>query len=1083
MTHSSTIPQTGKRRTTPAWLAKACTDLLPYWPDNTFDPQCGDGALLRVSQSQMRFGVESDTRLVKQIQEETSEARAGKLGYGIRVARGDCVSFMDFFTEAQKGRTPKMFSCIVANPPSGETWKASDGGSIESTKWTWHMIGRHLANLGVGFLMGDAAILEAMSAHTHPWVYLYNRMPASGVWDGAEFDLGIIHFQRVRDLTRLAFEWDRAPTDAELASPDALRHAKRMSHMRPTYGSPLVEFERAGEIMEDERRQTARWNISLRPDGIMQTYLSMREKFCRLSGLDCERLTRINNCHPLTLTTDRETRQLLQDVLDVGVYTIEPAAERAIRSALDEIATVSSPIMPVTDFELVAYADEEESLKCVAKPPDGFWFTPGHSYRVTTGTYNFKEKYTRKKVHFNPDTGVTSINEHDCELTGADRYLGVTDDAGNRLRFQDRVDGVVHTHPESLLWEIFERPAVATIAEVNPALAEKNLRMMAVHERISGFKYFPGQLEYIKRVACKDAALIAASVGVGKTLIALTMVTLKSPRRTLIIAPQGTMRSSGEEGEQDYQASQWVQEIQRFAPSEPVFQLFNTQDWAAILASNRGTLPDGIYITYPQAYFSNGAFESIPESWENEEEKRFCTRYALPFDADGIPIGYADGIGVSKNGIRCIAEPSLHTQLVTKHGDAVWGMGIIDESHLAQRIDSCISRNILRWQPRFRYALSATPIPNVITDIFPIMGWLCVKDWYMGDRRTAAWPYTVDEVGRFNSTFLAVETDVTVQFQARMKNKPGWKKMGVRPSPVISSPARLLKLLKPTLAYISKESCNPKLVPCEVIDVRVAMGEEQQRLYSYWLDRANYVEEYKSALTIAQVQVSRLRGICASPASLDYTRKLCRSNFNPKLSMILELIRECFLKGEQVVCVSARVEQSTAIARRLEEAGIPFARIDSTLAPEDHTAEANRFKAGVARVMLMGIKCAQGHSFHKCPNLIVGSLEWTYGSLHQAQGRVWRLNSIYPVKVWVVLHKNSIEELLFDRVAVKQDAATLCLHGKRIPRDYKALDPSEVLAEHIVSYHHEGELLSESDCEMQWPELRHRLALSNLNTA
>jgi hypothetical protein len=37
------------------------------------------------------------------------------------------------------------------------------------------------------------------------------------------------------------------------------------------------------------------------------------------------------------------------------------------------------------------------------------------------------------------------------------------------------------------------------------------------------------------------------------------------------------MRSAGQEDEIDYEASQWVKEIARFAPTEPVFQLFSRE--------------------------------------------------------------------------------------------------------------------------------------------------------------------------------------------------------------------------------------------------------------------------------------------------------------------------------------------------------------------------------------------------------------------------------------------------------------------------------------------------------------------------
>lgn len=127
-------------------------------------------------------------------------------------------------------------------------------------------------------------------------------------------------------------------------------------------------------------------------------------------------------------------------------------------------------------------------------------------------------------------------------------------------------------------------------------------------------------------------------------------------------------------------------------------------------------------------------------------------------------------------------------------------------------------------------------------------------------------------------------------------------------------------------------------------------------------------------------------------------------------------------------------------------------------------------KAKQADVLIMGIKCAVGHSFNECPNLIVGSLEYSFGSLHQARGRVFRVNSKRNIKIYCVLHKDTIEEIIFDVVAVKQDAATICLHGKRIPRDFKPVDMSEVLAQTIIGF--KGEALSERECENKWPSLR-----------
>ncbi len=1061
---------------TPEWLAKGCAALLPCSQhENAFDPQCAGGNLLAQINTYLRFGIELDNRF------NTEDAA---LACSMERITGNCVTTIETMEELFPDT---RFGCIVSNPPFGIRWKLKDETTVDSTQWTWNMIKRKLAEYGSGFLISNANTLERLGIVDDPWVYFYQRFPGGGIWDNCNVELGIVHFRnggsgQGNGIGRHKKVWTHVPTEYELA---ALREELNVANSwRPwQFGALRYNWGQLEAIVREESLDKPKFNIYLNKEGMLRTYLSTRAEL-KLDAGEIQQLARINNCHPLTLTTERETRKLMHRYLTEGVYTIEPAAKKAISDALSEVASLACPIRPVTDFELVAYADEEDNLKCVAADGRGkVALTPGKRYEVRTGTYTFKQVFTRKKVYYDEDTDKTEIEDHECVLSGEDRYIQITDDLSRIHRFMDRPDPKSNwQHHEELIWQLFAKPYVPTVAEVQTELYEKNKNAMRFNEMLAGFTYFPGQLEYYARMGCKDYGLVAAATGTGKTLGALTLVALKSPKRSLIIAPQGTMRSSGEEDEVDYQASQWVTEIERFAPTEPVFQLFSRKDWEDVLHANGGELPPGVYITYPQAYFSNHAFEVIPNTWERGVEEKFCNRYQLPFDKERKTEDcFSRNVGASTKGkgIRCIAEPSLATLIETRHGDC-WDMVILDEAHLVCNPDAQITKNLIRLQPKYRFAMTATPIPNIISNIFTLMGWLCVPGWHKGKIRNAAWPYAVDEYGRFNSTFLAEEADMTAAWKARAKGKKGWQNVGKRSSPVISSPARLLKLLKPNLAYISKEHCNPNLQPCEVIDVRVALGKEQAKLYQHWLERRNYLNEYKSVLTIARVQLQRLRGVCASPASLDYTRGMCRSNFNPKMVTILQLIRDCLRRGEQVVVVSARVEQTDAIVSRLAQAGITMARIDSSVKAELHTAEANRFKKGEARVMFMGIRCAQGHSFDQCPNLIVGSLEWSYGTLNQAQGRVWRLTSPKPVKIWVVLHENTVEELLFDRVAVKQDAATLCLHGTRVPRDFKTLDSSEVLAEHIVNYNAgDGEILSESECELQWHELKQQLVIAN----
>jgi hypothetical protein len=119
----------------------------------------------------------------------------------------------------------------------------------------------------------------------------------------------------------------------------------------------------------------------------------------------------------------------------------------------------------------------------------------------------------------------------------------------------------------------------------------------------------------------------------------------------------------------------------------------------------------------------------------------------------------------------------------------------------------------------------------------------------------------------------------------------------------------------------------------------------------------------------------------------------------------------------------------------------------------------------------MGIKCAAAYSFDHCEYEIIGSLDWSCGPFNQAKGRIDRVTNKVEKTIYCILHADSIEEVMFDVVATKDDAATICLKGRRVPREYKPVDGSEVLAKAIDCFDVTGSK-PERECEMEWPKLR-----------
>jgi superfamily II DNA or RNA helicase len=857
-------------------------------------------------------------------------------------------------------------------------------------------------------------------------------------------------------------------------------------------------------------------------------------------------LKRIHDQTPIQLTTITQDREAMLYVVKSKWCIVQRKAKDAMIRALEESDTIDPPLIKSTDYELIAWTDEFHTLKCkaniavhegkvftevvkyaggvydadnrpysmdwtkevitaksqmeathsfmnsskestAAKSKDSipewnqYHFRKDKEYEVRLFTRRYSEPFTRMKAHYNAQEKELYQLEHEMVLHGKDAMYRIYDDNDNGLHFIAHPEGYREIQ-EGNLWNIFHKPDVPTVKEIYPEEYKSAVEQLDIIELLQGFTYFEGQKDYTARMSCMKSGLIAAETGCGKSLIAISLIMLKNVDRCLIIAPKGTV----EEGS-DFHVAQWSAELKKFGCQAPVRVLTNRKQYDKLIEEH-GELPRGVYLTWPQAMFTSGdAFEAIPQSWPHparESKTRARFGYKEPEDEDvdeedgSVPDRLSVGLGAGYDGIRCIGNPSLATRV----GGKAWDMVILDEAHLICNIESQTTKSMIRLEPPYRYALTATPLPNMVFNLFSLLGWLCVPKWHHGGWSNKKWPYTKDELSTFKEHFCSYEEDLTdkqLKMQRGVKNPSSMK-----PSPIISQAGRLLKLLKPSMAYISKIDCNPDMVECKVHTTAVPMGAQQFNAYAHIIQPQNM--PFSDPKNIKAVQSTWLRGLCAAPVETvhEYHKRAkvneddpdiinINSNFNPKTIAILEKIYECLANGDQVVHVSARVNQSTEIERRLDEAGIKVSRIDSTRSK--HSVEAAKFKAKETQVLLMGINCAQSYSFEQCNNLIIGSLEWSYGKFNQAQGRVWRLISQKPINIYVILHKDTIEELLFEKLGLKEDAATICLKGMHVPREIHAVHPDEIMSDHVFNFNRKTKNICEEKCEEDWPILRARI--------
>jgi len=248
-------------------------------------------------------------------------------------------------------------------------------------------------------------------------------------------------------------------------------------------------------------------------------------------------------------------------------------------------------------------------------------------------------------------------------------------------------------------------------------------------------------------------------------------------------------------------------------------------------------------------------------------------------------------------------------------------------------------------------------------------------------------------------------------------------------------------------------------------------------MYKHWLNFDN-IDAAGTQMVMKQMQY--LRGVCSSPdegkhaTEYEATGMLMPSPFNHKIIAVIETTISCLSRGEQVTIVYYSKGQGRVLSELLSSASIKHSRISGET--KNKNKESVDFIKQETQVMLLSIGCAQALSWDQCPNLIIASLDWSYGKFNQALGRVYRLNSKVDVNIYCILIKDTIEELVYDKLVRKEDAAMTVMHGKRVPRKTKTMEPSELLAEHLFDWKDHGGLLAEYDLEEKyWPILKNKL--------
>ncbi len=410
----------------------------------------------------------------------------------------------------------------------------------------------------------------------------------------------------------------------------------------------------------------------------------------------------------------------------------------------------------------------------------------------------------------------------------------------------------------------------------------------------------------------------------------------------------------------------------------------------------------------------------------------------------------------------------------------------IDEAVKIKGEDTHVGLGVRQMNPRTRTVLTATPIKNRLPDVFRL-AW-----WATGGltEAHARWPYPDESSAReeFAEEFLISERNLTKEEASESGRR--YKKR----TPQVCNIHRLWKLLAPVLLRRRKKDFGEDIVKKHRHVVRVPLGTEQAATYRYHL-KAEYLDCNGKPAIGAKLQALRIA--TANPASGllvrprgDGTRGEPRSrrSYVPKLASAMQLITQILERGEQVVVFSAFHDSLDALSSRLNEAGVRHAVADGRMSQKKRGAISAQFKLGPPKawdrqpdespsmypVLLAGVECmAEGHSFHRCNNVILLCYSWAYDKFEQAINRAHRLNSLWDVNVYPIICDGSIDRKLEALIQEKGDAAELVLDGTLQEEQTMEVNLAQLLniAQKEFS---EGKLatIDEDILEKQWPQLR-----------
>lgn len=315
-----------------------------------------------------------------------------------------------------------------------------------------------------------------------------------------------------------------------------------------------------------------------------------------------------------------------------------------------------------------------------------------------------------------------------------------------------------------------------------------------------------------------------------------------------------------------------------------------------------------------------------------------------------------------------------------------WKVIILDEAQFIRNPNAQRTKAVKHLQREVGLAMTGTPIENRLLDLWSIMDF--ILPGHLGDAKAFEAQFPDDEDGA----------------------------------------ARLEPLVSPLMLRRRVAEVAQDLPPR--IDIPQVLALEEHEAAAYDAERARISAEYGAAATL--VALTSLRRFCAHPSLMDGTSKASDPMSFSKFRRLDEIIEEIFAQREKVIIFTSYTAMADMIARHIETRFGSFVGIiDGRLAIDDRQPLIDRFSAvrGCAGLVLNPKAGGAGLNITAANHVIHYNPEWNPALEDQASARAYRRGQQLPVTVHHLCIADTVEDIMYARLARKRMLSTAAVIG------------------------------------------------------